>query len=90
MSDGTGNDNKAPDFEPPQASIGRILKAALPENVSITKDARAAFARAAGIFIFYITQCANDFCREGKRQTIFPADVINALRLVFLSFSLLG
>ena len=38
----------APEFAPPQASIGRIIKNALPENVQITKDARSAFTRAAG------------------------------------------
>ena len=69
-----------PEFEPPQASISRIIKNVLPPNVMVTKDARAAFTRAASIFIFYLTHCANDFSRESKRQTIYLQDVKNALR----------
>ena len=69
-----------PDFEPPQAAIARIIKSVLPANVQVTKEARAAFTRAASIFIFYLTHCANDFSREGKRQTIYLQDVKNALR----------
>lgn len=45
---------RTPEFEPPQACVSRIIKNILPENVQITKDARAAFTRAAGIFIFYL------------------------------------
>lgn len=70
----------SPDFEVPAASVARIIKATLPANVQITKEARAAFTRAASIFIFYLTHCASDFSREGKRQTIYLQDVKNALR----------
>ena len=45
----------------------------------MTKDARAAFTRAAGIFVFYLTHCSNDFCRDNKRSTIQAADVMEAL-----------
>lgn len=73
-------DSRPQDFEPPMACVSRVMKAALPENILLTKDARAAFVRAAGIFIFYLTHCSNDFCRESKRATIFPQDVMAALR----------
>ena len=72
--------SKTPEFEPPQACVSRIIKNVLPENIQITKDARAAFTRAAGIFIFYLTHCANDFSKEKKRQTIYTEDVLNALK----------
>lgn len=71
---------KVPDFEPPQATISRIIKQVLPDNIQITREARQAFTRAAGIFIFYITQCANDYSKEHKRSTIYTQDVISALR----------
>mmetsp|Transcript_10100 Transcript_10100/g.15309 ORF Transcript_10100/g.15309 Transcript_10100/m.15309 type:complete len:124 (+) Transcript_10100:173-544(+) len=74
------SDSKAPEFEPPQACVNRIIKSVLPENAQITKDSRAAFTRAAGVFIFYLTHCANDFCKENKRQTIYSNDIISALR----------
>jgi DNA polymerase epsilon subunit 3 len=43
------------DYELPQASINRIIKAKLPENVQVGKDAKTAFSKAAGIFILYAT-----------------------------------
>ncbi|KAJ1415844.1 histone-fold-containing protein [Ochromonadaceae sp. CCMP2298] len=69
-----------PDYEPPMACVSRVMKQSLPDNVLLTKDARAAFVRAAGIFIFYLTHCANDFCRESGRTTIFPQDIMAALK----------
>ncbi len=86
-----GKENKIPEFEPPQACVSRVIKPILPENILLTKDARVAFARAAGIFIFYLTHCSNEYSKDAKRQTILASDVMNALRyifqfLVFLSF----
>lgn len=74
------SDSKAPEFEPPQACVNRVIKSVLPDNMQVTKDARAAFTRAAGIFIFYLTHCANDFCKESRRQTIYTQDIQNALK----------
>lgn len=76
---------KAADFEPPAAQVMKIIKSVLPENVVVAKSARAAIARAAGIFIFYITHGANDFSRESKRSTIYTQDILNSLKYV-LSF----
>jgi hypothetical protein len=42
-------------LSPPQACVNRVIKSVLPDNVQVTKDARAAITRAAGIFIFYLT-----------------------------------
>jgi histone H3/H4 len=35
----------------------------------------------AGIFIIYLTACANDFARENKRQTITANDVLAAVKV---------
>jgi histone H3/H4 len=70
---------KTSDYEVPVACVNRIIKATLKDHL-MTKEARAAVVRAASIFIFYITHGANEFSRENKRQTIFPVDVINALK----------
>ena len=77
----------AVEFEPPLACIRRILKNALPSSTNVGKDASAAFARASGIFIIYLTACANDFARENKRQTITANDVLAAIKVccVYLS-----
>jgi DNA polymerase epsilon subunit 3 len=79
---GTSNTTKQPnaiEFEPPLACVRRILKNSLPSSTNVGKDASAAFARACGIFIIYLTACANDFARENKRQTITANDVLAAL-----------
>jgi histone H3/H4 len=73
-------EKRLPELEPPAASVNRIIKAALPENAQITKEAKAAFAQAAGIFILYLTSCSNDFCHENRRATISSADVVAALK----------
>lgn len=71
---------EAVDFEPPLTCVRRILKNTLP-NVNVGKDASAAFARASGIFIIYLTACANDFAREHKRQTITANDILAAVKV---------
>lgn len=50
-------------------------------STNVGKDASAAFARACGIFIIYLTACANDFAREHKRQTITANDVLAAIKV---------
>jgi DNA polymerase epsilon subunit 3 len=71
----------AVEFEPPLACVRRILKHSLPSSTNVGKDASAAFARACGIFIIYLTACANDFARENKRQTITANDVMAAVKV---------
>lgn len=70
----------AVEFEPPLACVRRILKNSLPASTNVGKDASAAFARASGIFIIYLTACANDFARENRRQTITANDVLAAIK----------
>ena len=79
MAEAEGTPKTPPDFEPPAACINRIVKAALPDNVQVTKEAKSAFSKSAGIFILYLTTCANDFCRDKKRQTVSAADVMAAV-----------
>jgi histone H3/H4 len=73
----------AVEFEPPLACVRRILKNSLPSSTNVGKDASAAFARASGIFIIYLTACANDFARENRRQTITANDVLAAIKVGF-------
>ncbi len=73
------------DLDPPAASVHRIIKASLPENCQVTKESKAAFSKAAGIFILYLTSCANDFCVEQKKTTVAPSDVISALKELDMS-----
>jgi len=77
---GKGGPPSAVEFEPPVACVRRILKKTLPSSSNVGKDAVAAFARASGIFIIYLTACANDFARENRRQTITANDVLAAIK----------
>jgi histone H3/H4 len=75
------------DFEVPASAIAKILKVALPEGAVCTKDARSAFSKAAGIFVLYITSCANDLARASKRSTINSQDIMTSLQeLGYASF----
>jgi DNA polymerase epsilon subunit 3 len=70
----------AVEFEPPLACVRRILKNTLPSSTNVGKDASSTFSRATGIFIIYLTSCANDYARENKRQTITANDVLAATK----------
>lgn len=70
---------KDKEFEVPLATINKILKAALPDGATCTKDAKSAFSKAAGIFVLYITACANDLAKTNKRSTITAQDIKVAL-----------
>ena len=60
------------------AEHGRDAKGNVPEG-HVQKEALAAFNESAKIFIHYLTATANEFCRDGKRQTISVDDVFRAI-----------
>ncbi len=43
------------DFELPLTAVVRILKRKLPDGVAVSKEAKVAFAKSAGLFILYLT-----------------------------------
>ncbi|KAK0181382.1 hypothetical protein PV327_003674 [Microctonus hyperodae] len=70
---------KVEDLNLPNAVVTRIIKEALPDGVTIGKEARVAIAKAASIFILYLTTSANTVAKKGNRKTITGADVIQAM-----------
>jgi len=74
------NNSATIEFEPPLACVKRLLKNCLPRT-NVGKDASIAFARACGIFVIYVTACANDFAREHKRTTITANDIMAAMKV---------
>lgn len=54
------------DFNLPVSVVARILKESLPENVTVSKEARAALAKAASIFVLYSTSLSNNFANKSK------------------------
>ena len=83
----TNAGDKDKDIEIPLNAVNRVLKLALPESTTPTREAKLAFAKAAGIFVLYVTACANEFAKEGKRSTLSSTDILTALNeLGFGSF----
>lgn len=75
-----GGGSGSVEFEPPLACVRRLLKNSLPKSTNVGKDASTAFTRACGIFVIYLTTCANDYAREGRRQTITANDILAAIK----------
>ncbi|KAI8320794.1 histone-fold-containing protein [Martensiomyces pterosporus] len=73
------------DLDFPKAVLTRIIKATIPENISIQKDARQAVTKAATVFVSYLAATANDCARESGHKTIMANDVFMALEAVGLS-----
>ncbi|KAK7870965.1 hypothetical protein R5R35_012176 [Gryllus longicercus] len=67
------------DLNLPNAVVTRIAKEVLPENVSIGKEARTALAKAASVFVLYITSASNALATKNNRKTINGLDVIEAM-----------
>ncbi len=69
----------------PVASVTKLLKASLPENVSVSQDVKQKLANAAGVFILYLTSAAQEKCRRTKRSTMNGDDVLQALEEIDIS-----
>lgn len=70
---------KLEDLNLPNAVVTRIVKEALPDNITVAKEARAAVAKAASIFILYLTSSANMIAKKNNRKTVSAPDVIQAM-----------
>jgi len=67
------------DLNLPNAVVSRIIKEALPPNVKVSKEAQAAVAKAASVFVLYATSCANNVASNAHRKTLNGSDVIKAM-----------
>lgn len=78
---------KLEDLNLPNASVAKIIKEALPDNVNVGKDARSALSRAASVFVLYVTSQASSEAQKVNRKTLTAKDVLTALEeLEFSSF----
>ncbi|KAJ1831849.1 hypothetical protein LPJ63_003976 [Coemansia sp. RSA 2711] len=48
----------------PKAVLMRMIKAGLPENIAIQKEARNSVTKAATVFVSYLAAAANDYGEE--------------------------
>lgn len=67
------------DLNLPSAVVSRIVKDALPPGTKVSKEAQAAIAKAASVFVLYATSCSNESATKSNRKTIHGQDVINAM-----------
>ena len=67
------------DLNLPSSVVSRIIKEALPPSVKVSKEAQAAVAKAASVFVLYATSCANNVALKSHRKTIHGNDVIKAM-----------
>lgn len=70
---------KVEDLNLPASVVTRIIKESLPSNANVSKEARVAVAKAASIFVLYLTSTANNIATQAKRKTISGQDVLKAL-----------
>lgn len=75
------------DLNLPNAVIARIIKDGLPEGANVSKEARAAIARAASVFVIFLTSTATSLARKQNHKTVTDANILEALKqLEFESF----
>lgn len=70
------------DLNLPVTAIIRIIKEVLPPHVIISKDAKTALARAASVFILYVSNQATTIANSRNKKTISAQDVLEALSQV--------
>ncbi|KAL5285966.1 Chrac-14 family protein [Megaselia abdita] len=70
---------KIEDLNIPIANVARIIKDSLPSNASVSKEARQAIARAASVFIIFLTSTSTAIARNGNHKTISGQNILDAL-----------
>lgn len=67
------------DLNLPVAVVNRIVRDALPSNVKVSREANAAIAKAASVFVLYATSCTNNVATKSHRKTLQGSDVVQAI-----------
>jgi DNA polymerase epsilon subunit 3 len=67
----------------PQRDFLRLISSTspllqLPEEVSISKDARSAIGKAASIFVLYATSCANKYAEQDGKDQVSAQNILQA------------
>ncbi|XP_063701099.1 DNA polymerase epsilon subunit 3 [Culicoides brevitarsis] len=67
------------DLNLPNAVVTRLMKEALPDGISISKEARSALTRAASVYILYLTTAASTAAKDKNLKTLNANHVFEAL-----------
>ncbi|XP_026764951.1 DNA polymerase epsilon subunit 3 [Galleria mellonella] len=71
---------KLEDLNLPLTVVTRIVKEALPEGATISKEARTGLAKAASVFVLYVTSAATNIVKNKKRKALTGQDVLDAMK----------
>lgn len=71
---------KLEDLNLPLTVVTRIIKDSLPDGVAISKEARTGLAKAASVFVLYVTSAATNIVKNKKRKALTGQDVLDAMR----------
>jgi len=67
------------DLNLPTSIVTKIIKDCLPASCKVSKEANAAIAKAASVFVLYATSSANTVAQKSNRKTITGPDVVTAM-----------
>ncbi|KAL7739093.1 hypothetical protein ACLKA6_011422 [Drosophila palustris] len=75
------------DLNLPNAVIARLIKEAIPDGSNVSKEARAAIAKAASVFAIFVTSSSTALAHKHNHKTITAKDILQTLNeLDFESF----
>ncbi|XP_034473110.1 DNA polymerase epsilon subunit 3 [Drosophila innubila] len=75
------------DLNLPNAVIARLIKEAIPDGSNVSKEARAAIAKAASVFAIFVTSSSTALAHKQNHKTITAKDILQTLNeLDFESF----
>ncbi|XP_017022470.1 DNA polymerase epsilon subunit 3 [Drosophila kikkawai] len=75
------------DLNLPNTVIARLIKESLPDSANVSKEARAAIARAASVFAIFVTSSSTALAHKQNHKTITAKDILQTLaELDFESF----
>ena len=87
MKNSTAMVERIEDLNLPNAVITRLIKEGLPDNANVSKEARAAIARAASVFVIFLTSTSTALARKQNHKTITATNILDSLKdLEFESF----
>ncbi|XP_055920170.1 DNA polymerase epsilon subunit 3 [Eupeodes corollae] len=67
------------DLNLPTSVVARLIKEALPDGAIVSKEARAAIARAASVFVIFLTSSSTALAKKQNHKTITANNIFEAL-----------
>lgn len=71
---------KLEDLNLPNAVVTRLIKEVIPENVNVGKEAKTAIAKAASVFVLFLSSASNQIAVLNNRKTINANDVLEGIK----------